>query len=75
MQNGERDLRDDVLGRDEVDVAHVAHLLQLEVPLAEFLGGEVEAGALVRDVVVLAEAGCDIRRRLGRDEGWTRGGP
>ena len=75
MQDGERELRDDVLGRDEVDIVHVAHLLQLEVPLAEFLGGEVEAGALLRDVVVLAEAGYDIRQEGGSvggvDEGWT----
>ena len=60
MQDGEDDLRDDVLGRDEVDVVHAAYVLQFEVPFTELFGGEVEAVALVGDVVVLAEDAAEV---------------
>jgi hypothetical protein len=55
VQDGEGYLRDDMLRGDEVDVVAFPHVLELHVPFGELLGREVEAIALVGDVMVLAE--------------------
>jgi len=70
-QDGEDDLGHDVLGRDEVDVVHAADVLELEVPLGELFGGQVEAVALVGDVlhhrpVLSAIAGPEMEEQRNR---------
>ena len=44
-----------MLGGDEVDVVAFSHVLQLHIPVGELLRCEVEAVALVGDVMVLTE--------------------
>lgn len=50
-EDGERDLRHDMLGSDEVDVVHVPDLLQLDIPLGQLLGSQVESISLVGDIL------------------------
>lgn len=40
-----------MFGSDEVDVMYVAFLLELDIPFGQFFGCEVEAVALVSDVL------------------------
>lgn len=49
-----------MLGRDQIDIVAAADRLQLQVPLGQLLGGQVEAVALVGDVVVLAEDAAQV---------------
>lgn len=60
VQDAQCDLWDDMLWRDDVDVVHVAYFLQLDVPIAQFLGGEIHAVSLVRDVVILTEDAAEV---------------
>lgn len=49
-----------MLRRDQVDVVHLAHILQLHVPFGQLFRRGVEAVAAVRDVVVLAEDAAEV---------------
>jgi hypothetical protein len=53
VKDGENDLRHDVLGRDEVDVVYIAHILKLDVPFSKTFGCKIETVALVCYIVVL----------------------
>jgi hypothetical protein len=60
MQDGEDDLRDDMLGSDQVNIVNISYILQLDVPFAKLLRGEIESVALMCDVVVLAEDAAKV---------------
>jgi len=55
MEDGQRDLRNNVLGRHKVDVVDMPHILQLYVPLCELLRSKIETTGLMGDVIVLTE--------------------
>ena len=58
--------------RDEIDVVAFANVLQLHVPFGELLGGEVEAVALMGDVMILAEDLIDVSYVYSRVlSAWT----
>ena len=63
MQYGQHDLRDHVLGRDQVDIVYLPHILQLHIPLRQLFRCSVKAIALVGDVVVLAEDAAEVAPR------------
>ena len=63
VQYGQYDLRHHVLRRDQVDIVHLAHILQLDIPSGQLLRRGVEAVALVRNVVVLAEDAAEVAAR------------
>jgi hypothetical protein len=44
-----------MLRRDQIDIVHLADILQLDVPLCKLFGRDVEAILLMGDVVILAE--------------------
>lgn len=56
-------LGDDVFGRNKIDIVNAPHLLQLHIPLGEFLGRKVEAIALVGNVEVLAKHAPQVAAR------------
>lgn len=60
MQNAQDNLGNHVLRSDEVDVVDAADLLQLDVPLAQLLGCQVLAIALMGNVMVLAKDAAEI---------------
>lgn len=59
-QDGQNYLRHDVFRSDEVDVVHVPDILQLQEPVGQLIGRQVEATALVRDFMVLAEDAAQV---------------
>ena len=63
VQYGQYDLRNHMLRRDQVDIVHLAHILQLDVPRGQLLRRGVEAVASVRNVVVLAEDAAEVAAR------------
>lgn len=67
VQYGQHNLRHHMLRRDQVDIVYLAHILQLHVPLGQLLRCRVEAVALVRDVVVLAEDAVEVA--AGEEDG------
>lgn len=70
-QHGQHDLRDHVLRRDQIDVVHPPHVLQLQVPRRQLPRRGVEAPAPVRDVVVLAKDAAEVA--AGEEDGAGAG--
>lgn len=44
-----------MLRRDQIDIVHHSHILQLHIPFGQLFRCGIKAIALVRDLVVLAE--------------------
>jgi hypothetical protein len=72
MQDGQADLRHNMLGCNEVDVVDPAHVLQLDEPLGELLGREIETVALVGYVVILGTALAHLQRRNKKQRAWQK---
>ena len=49
-----------MFGGDEIDIVASSNILKLHVPLSKFLWSEIEAIALMSDVVVLAEDATQV---------------
>lgn len=52
-----------MLGRDEIDIVHIANFLQFDIPLSQLLGRQIEAVPLMGNVVVLAEDATEVAAR------------
>lgn len=55
MEDAEYNLRHNVFWRDQVDVVTSSDILKFDIPLSQFFGGQVKAGFLMSNVMVLAE--------------------
>jgi len=52
--------RDLSLHTNKVDIVYVSNFLKLHTPLCKLFGGEIEAVALMSDVVVLAKHTAEV---------------
>jgi hypothetical protein len=55
IKDREHDLGNDMLGRDEIDIVNVPHILQLDIPISKLFWCQIKPVSLMSDVVVLAE--------------------
>ena len=49
-----------MLRRDEIDIVHATHILQLDVPFGQLLRTQIKATTLVRNIMVLAEDAAQV---------------
>ena len=55
MENRKNDLRDNVLRCNQVNIVHVAYILQLDIPLAKLFRRQILAISLMCYVVILTK--------------------
>jgi hypothetical protein len=67
VEDRQHNLWDNMLRRDKVNIVHIAHILQFNVPFRKLFGCEVEAVALMGDVMVLTEDAAKIA--AGEEDG------
>lgn len=63
MEDREDDLRNDMLGRNKIDIVDVSYILQLDVPVPKLFRCQIKTVSLVGDIMVLTEDTTKVTSR------------
>jgi hypothetical protein len=60
MEDCKHDLRHDVFRSNKVDIMHLPNLLEFHAPFCQFFRCQIEAIALMGDIMILAEDAAKV---------------